>query len=207
MGLLRKTEWSEYKVQEILRRYFLSPSTKKYELFNLFIYNWESDYLVITQSGMAYECEIKISKQDFLNDAKKHNKHVIISEGKSFEDKPNYFYYAVPEGLVNVEEVPEHAGLIYIMPYGIQYIKEAKKIHNGNFNYEQTKLIDKLYHNYINYRNLYKQNNIIELKKEIKQLQRQCLEYDNMLSEKSCTIETLNNLIKEDNIYAKQERC
>jgi len=200
MGVRRKTEWSEYKIQQILRKFFLSESTKKYELCNLFVYNWESDYLAITRSGVAYECEIKISKQDFLNDSKKHNKHLIISEGRLPEGRPNYFYYAVPEGLISAEDVPEHAGLIYVMEYGIQYIKEAKKVHDGKFDYEQTKLMDKLYYNYIRYRDLYKESDISSLKKEIIRLQKQIIDYDDMLSERVCEIDELNNLIKRHNI-------
>lgn len=200
MGVRRKTEWSEYKIQQILRKFFLSESTKKYELCNLFVYNWESDYLAITRSGVAYECEIKISKQDFLNDSKKHNKHLIISEGRLPEGRPNYFYYAVPEGLISAEDVPEHAGLIYVMKYGIQYIKEAKKVHDGKFDYEQTKLMDKLYYNYIRYRDLYKESDISSLKKEIIRLQKQIIDYDDMLSERVCEIDELNNLIKRHNI-------
>lgn len=200
MGVRRKTEWSEYKIQQILRKFFLSESTKKYELCNLFVYNWESDYLAITRSGIAYECEIKISKQDFLNDSKKHNKHLIISEGRLPEGRPNYFYYAVPEGLISAEDVPEHAGLIYVMEYGIQYIKEAKKVHDGKFNYEQTNLMDKLYYNYMRYRDLYKESDISSLKREITSLRKQIMDYDDMLSERVCEIDELNNLIKRHNI-------
>lgn len=200
MGVRRPIQWSEYKIQQILRKYFLSESTKRYELCNLFVYNWESDYLVITRSGIAYECEIKISKQDFLNDSKKHNKHLIISEGRLPEGRPNYFYYAVPKGLISAEDVPEHAGLIYVMEYGIQYVKEAKKVHNGNFDYEQTNLMDKLYYNYIRYRDLYKESDISSLKKTITSLQKQIMDYDDMLSQRVCEIEELNNLIKKHNI-------
>lgn len=200
MGVKRKTEWSEYKIQQLLRMHFLSESTKKYELYNLYVYNWESDYLAITRSGIAYECEIKISKQDFINDSKKHNKHLIISEGRLPEGRPNYFYYAVPEGLIGVEDVPEYAGLIYVMPYGIQIVKEAKKVHNGKFNYEQTNLMDKLYYNYVRYRDLYKESDVSSLKKAITSLRKQIMDYDDMLSERVCEIEELNNIIKKHNI-------
>ena len=92
MGVKKKVEWTEYKIQQCLRKFFLSATAKRYELCNLYVYDWESDYLTITQSGIAYECEIKISKQDFLNDSKKHNKHVIIAEGRLPKGRPNYFY-------------------------------------------------------------------------------------------------------------------
>lgn len=200
MGVRRKTEWSEYKIQQLLRKYFLSESTKKYELCNLFVYNWESDYLAITRSGIAYECEIKISKQDFINDAKKHNKHVIISEGRLPEGRPNYFYYAVPEGLITAEDVPEYAGLIYVMPYGIQYIKEAKKVHDGKFNYDKANLTDKLYYNYMRYRDLYYENDISELKKTINAQQKQMFWYDEELSKINMENDWMKLLLKKHNI-------
>jgi hypothetical protein len=78
MGVRKKTDWTEYKVQQVLRKYFLAESTKKYDLFNLFVYQWESDYLAITRSDIVYECEVKISRHDFLNDSNKKNKHLII---------------------------------------------------------------------------------------------------------------------------------
>jgi len=200
MGVKKKTEWTEYKIQQCLRKFFLSESTKRYELYNLYVYDWESDYLTITRSGIAYECEIKISKQDFLNDSKKHNKHVIIAEGRLPKGRPNYFYYAVPDGLISVEDVPEHAGLVYVTPYSIRIVKEAKKLHDGKFDYEETKLIDKLYYNYVHYRDLYKESDITEMKKEIKWLNRQIMEYDDMLSERVNEIDELKIILKKHDI-------
>jgi len=200
MGVKKKTEWTEYKIQQCLRKFFLSESTKRYELYNLYVYDWESDYLTITRSGIAYECEIKISKQDFLNDSKKHNKHVIIAEGRLPKGRPNYFYYAVPDGLISVEDVPEHAGLVYVTPYGIRIVKEAKKLHDGKFDYEETKLMDKLYYNYVHYRDLYKESDITEMKKEIKWLNRQIMEYDDMLSERVNEIDELKIMLKKHDI-------
>lgn len=200
MGVRKKTEWSEYKIQQCLRKFFLSETTKRYELYNLYVYNWESDYLAITRSGIAYECEIKISKQDFINDSKKHNKHVIISEGKLPKGRPNYFYYAVPKGLITADEVPEHAGLIYVMPYGIQYVKEAKKVHEGKFDFEKTKLMDKLYYNYIHYLDLYKESDVSELKKTIKAQQKQMFWYDEELSKVNMDNDRLKLLLKKHNI-------
>ena len=80
MGSLKKVEWTERKIQDKLRAYFFSPNSKKYEITNLYVYGWESDYLAITKSMIAHEVEIKISRSDFKNDTKnkidKHNKQV-----------------------------------------------------------------------------------------------------------------------------------
>ena len=44
MGIRGKTHkevFSEDLIQRCLRSVFLSPSTKKYEMFNLFVYGWD----------------------------------------------------------------------------------------------------------------------------------------------------------------------
>ena len=158
MGTLKKTEWTEKKIQDVLRLYFLSPSTKKYDIANLFIYGWESDYLVITQSMLAYEVEIKISRADFKNDLKKKtDKHLLLEGGDKLgrfnkeSGMPNYFYYAVPDGLVQPEEIPDYAGLIYVK-YGVTIVKEAKKLTDDKFDPEKMKLTDKFYYNMWNWR-------------------------------------------------------
>lgn len=204
MGIRRKTEWSEYKIQQVLRKYFLGESTKKYDLFNLFIYQWESDYLAITKSDIAYECEIKISRQDFLNDSKKKNKHLIIEgnvKGILYDyDRPNYFYYAVPDGLIKVDEVPDYAGLIYVNPEYINVVKQAPKQHNSKFDYEKHNLMDKLYYNLNNYRDLYKESDISELKKTIKAQEKQMWWYDEELSKVNLEKDELILILKNNGI-------
>lgn len=201
MGIRRKTDWTEYKVQQVLRKYFLAESTKKYGLFNLFIYQWESDYLAITRSDIVYECEIKISRQDFLNDSKKKNKHLIIEGNANNDyDRPNYFYYAVPVGLIGVDEVPDYAGLIYVNAGYINVVKPAPKQHNGKFDYERHNLMDKLYYNLNNYRDLYKESDISELKKTIKAQEKQMFWYDEELSKVNMENDWMKLLLKKHNI-------
>lgn len=93
----------------------------------------EADLFAIRKSGFCDEFEVKISRSDFLADAKKvvqyrqpvsgeygylkerapYNKPKLdaLSSG---ELKINYFWYVVPEGLITIEEVPTFAGLIQI---------------------------------------------------------------------------------------------
>jgi len=68
----------------------------------------ECDLLMLTPSGYATEIEIKISKQDLLNDKKKNHGHL--------HNHIKYFYYCVPHYLqeVAIKEIPERAGLIII---------------------------------------------------------------------------------------------
>lgn len=67
-------------------------------------YAWESDYLAISKAGYVYECEIKISHSDFLNEAiHKQNKMRILqglsaSDGTIDDRRPNYFGMSVRKG-------------------------------------------------------------------------------------------------------------
>ena len=101
----------------------------------------ECDVLSITQSGMVYEYEIKISRSDYKADFKKTFKHKILSNHPEIQKyyyanhKPNFFYYVVPEGLITIKELPEYAGLIYCKVsdrtyegYEIIKIKNAPKL-------------------------------------------------------------------------------
>lgn len=151
-------KYSEKLIQQYLRYNFLSPSSVNYMLENLKVYNWESDFLKITKSGYVYEFEIKISRADFKNDFKnKKDKHSLLENKDIQDNKPNYFYYIVPENLITESDVPEYAGLIYfdvtmihdnIPWYSLREIKPAPKLHNQKFDVAKYNLIEKFYYNY-----------------------------------------------------------
>lgn len=155
-------QWSEKLIQNAIEWQLLSPSTIKYHMENLIVFNWESDSLFITRSGYIYECEIKISRGDFKQDFKKQKKHLILEGKDNTEQSPNYFYYVVPKDLIKVEEVPEYAGLIYvdviynidgkIGGYPITFVKTAPIIHKDKVNLNTLNLIDKFYYNYITWK-------------------------------------------------------
>ena len=209
MGVLKKTEWTEKKIQDILRLHFLSPSTKKYDIANLFIYGWESDYLIITQSMLAYEIEIKVSRSDFKNDVEhKKDKHLLLEGGGMLgrfnkeSGMPNYFYYAVPDGLVQPDEVPEYAGLIYVKLWGTEIVKEAKKLTDEKFDPEKMKLTDKFYYNMWNWRDKFEKFRDVEAdikwyKKQIRGFNETFNTYENLLGEKEWEISDLKDKIRE----------
>lgn len=59
---------------------------------------------------------------------------------------PNKFWFAVPEGLVTVDEVPDYAGLMYVTEDGqIKEIKRAPFIHKEKHDLKQV-LLDKFYY-------------------------------------------------------------
>lgn len=142
---------------------FFASSTQKYVMENLYVFGWESDKLIETRSGLIYEFEIKISKADFKNDFKnKERKHLIL-EGTNEDKKPNYFYYAVPKDMITVEEVPDYAGLIYVIPddgeYKFNYLQLAKmapKLHSKKYTDDELKLGEKFYYNMISWKDKYR---------------------------------------------------
>lgn len=157
-----KTVWTEELIIKKLSKHFLGSSTVRYFLNNLYVFSktWESDYLALTKSGYLYEGEVKISKSDFKADFKKEEKHMIL-EGKTVEKtpekpvlRPHYFFYAVPEGLVTKEEVPEYAGLVYMVDYFPYYKweKEAPCLHKEKYSDEELNLQEKFYYNMITWK-------------------------------------------------------
>ncbi|WP_295902894.1 hypothetical protein [uncultured Alistipes sp.] len=99
-------------------------------------YAWESDYLAISKAGYVYECEIKISHSDFLNEAahKQEKMHILSDGDKSLNERPNYFWYVCPEGIISEAECPKFAGLMYITDSGFfRCIKAAPCLHKAKY--------------------------------------------------------------------------
>lgn len=164
MGIIRKNkiQWTEELIVEILSQHLLGSSTVRYYMNNLYVFSkhWESDYLALTKSGYLYEGEVKISKSDFKADFKKKDKHTLLHEsynnleGLEGKLRPHYFFYAVPEGLLTEDEVPEYAGLIYmtdIFPY-YRWVKSSPLLHKDKFSDDELNLQEKFYYNMVNWK-------------------------------------------------------
>lgn len=66
---------------------------------------------------------------------------------------PNYFYYAVPEGLIQPDEVPPYAGLVWFQKEckyggGIIRKKEAPRLHSTKYKDAELNLGEKFYYNW-----------------------------------------------------------
>lgn len=74
--------------------------------------------------------------------------------------RPNYFYYAVPEEMLEPDEVPPYAGLIYITTdkrgfedepdkwtYGIKTVRKAPRLHDTKYGDDELNLGEKFYYN------------------------------------------------------------
>ena len=144
---------SEQSIQQTLSNFLSNP---RYVIENLYVFNWESDLLFLTRAGYWYEVEIKISRADFFNDARKRTgfnhlkSEVLVDPSKN---GPNYFYYAAPKGLLKVEEIPSYAGLIEVGEHGGYYVtKKAPSLRKEKADPDTLGLSDKFYYNYINTR-------------------------------------------------------
>lgn len=157
---------------------------------------YETDVLVYQKNGYILDFEIKISVQDFKADFKKTTKHEILSTGaRTYEydttrliegirvpfkagetipcESPNKFYYAVPENLIKVEDIPSYAGLIYVTEFGaIKKIKEAPFLHKTKIDcYER--LCKKFYYGYKELKAYQQMNGIDILKRQISRLEKE----------------------------------
>jgi hypothetical protein len=86
------------------------------ENLSVFFPTHECDVLSVSASGYVYEFEVKISKADFKKDETKTRKHSLYKS--SSEMMPNYFAYVCPQGLIKAPELPDYAGLYYLMEGG-----------------------------------------------------------------------------------------
>ena len=100
-----------------------------------------------------------------LKEKRKHYPQITMEQAKDMmknvgERMPNYFYYAVPEGLLELEEVPPYAGLVYITTHKGSYEKEpdkwrhsykvvrkAPQLHKTKYTDAELKLSEKFYYN------------------------------------------------------------
>jgi hypothetical protein len=149
----------------------------------IFDSDWESDYFSVTKSGYLCEVEIKISKSDFQADFIKfkhklfegRNEKEVIKEAKYRWSKrwkknvkkapekkvnpqeikmPNRFYFACPDGLIDIKDVPEYAGLIYVTDsfHTTKIVKQAPLLHKRKEDIKEL-LFSKYQWGYINVKN------------------------------------------------------
>lgn len=84
---------------------------------------------------------------------------------------PNFFYYAVPEGMLEPDEVPPYAGLIYITTYhgetfkdepdkwyhDIKIVRKAPQLHKTKYTDAELGLSEKFYYNMQTWKHNYRE--------------------------------------------------
>ena len=148
----------------------------KYVIYNSYIFDWESDYISVNESEYVYECEIKVSLDDFKKDAHKKEKHILLEGKTDFKKMPNKFFYACPRGIIPTIFLPEYAGLIEISSstsgMTAEVLKNAPFLHRENI-FESIKplLLEKFYAKYkrTEFENYELQKTVKMLQEQIKQ--------------------------------------
>jgi hypothetical protein len=135
----------EYTEQKIIKKLYIKIAAKIGSP-NIYAFRWESDLLMITNSGYAVEYEIKLSLSDFKADFKKKGSIKSYDRDADWKSRISYnsksddllsgkgsnrFYYVCPEGLIPIEEIPDYAGLIYVTDRYIKIIKKAPLLHKN----------------------------------------------------------------------------
>lgn len=119
---------------------------------------WESDIIRVLPSLFYAEYEIKVSTADFKADFRKsdhwydyeagvRSKRIVTrheflasaqtSIGSKETARPRYFYFVCPQALILPDDVPPHAGLIYvdtadaIRGWGVKVIRKAPVLKNS----------------------------------------------------------------------------
>ena len=135
---------TELDIQNCLYREFVKRGHRLI-VPNSCVCGWEADLISVTKAGFIHECEIKITASDFRADGKKkkfdditayasgqrkHRQQCLRFE-TTIAQPANFFWYAVPTGLVTVTDLPGFAGLIYVedLCRRVEIVKKAPRLH------------------------------------------------------------------------------
>lgn len=120
---------TEKQVQSAIRNSTMINISGCMLLENIYLFGKsESDMVRITFHGQVTEYEIKCSRFDYMNDFKKADKHDRFRHLSGIDKLPNDFYYIGPEDMIDLDTVPEYAGLMYVIERGMQRFIMIKKV-------------------------------------------------------------------------------
>ncbi len=108
---------------------------------------WEADLIEITSGYNVIEYEIKRSVHDFMADFRKEEKHKLLNHGYNLELIPNAFNYVCEEGIIKPKDVPNYAGLIYIIKSSnglqkrLKTVKKTPILHNEKVSFDKWRQI------------------------------------------------------------------
>lgn len=99
---------------------------------NVHLFAWESDLLALTPSDYITEYEVKRTRSDFNKDRTKERHRLLLEQQASTNEHsgsvPARFFYATPPCLVDADDVPPYAGLVYVTPNGTREIASAPRL-------------------------------------------------------------------------------
>lgn len=137
----------ESKIRSLLVQKFIKGGGEVVFAPNVFVYEWESDLLMLDQVNDITEFEIKSSKWDFLQDAKKVLKHRILTTSINADISPNFFYFVGEPHIVDLDNVPEYAGVYHVLKgkrpgqYFLKRVKDPQALHSDSFSFRKLKAL------------------------------------------------------------------
>jgi len=70
----------------------------------------DADFVTVSMGAIVEEFEVKVSRSDYLRDAKK-TRHKIYSDHPDYRGtKPNRFWYVTAPDIINLADLPSYAG-------------------------------------------------------------------------------------------------
>lgn len=100
---------------------------------------YEADLLRLNENRVLTEFEVKLSRADFLADAQK-SKHYWYARvrdpksgfepvlGSGYTRVPHYFNYLAPPDVVDLDRVPEYAGVIVVTGNQTQVLRRPRRL-------------------------------------------------------------------------------
>lgn len=116
------------EIQSIICKAELRKGNLVAENFNFF-FDWEQDVISLNKTGYTSEFEVKISRADFKADFKKRK--WVLFKDKAIERLPNYFTCVCPPGLIDLPDLQDYMGLIYIEDGMPVIVRKPKLIHKS----------------------------------------------------------------------------
>jgi hypothetical protein len=105
----------------------------------------KADLLSVTRARLVHEFEVKCSVSDFHREFEtKDTKHKRLGRADNrLMSLPNYFWFAVPEGLLSQEDLPDYAGLMTVTGDGCHVDRDAPRIHDDSLSNKDRRYIER----------------------------------------------------------------
>jgi hypothetical protein len=105
----------------------------------------KADLLSVTRARLVHEFEVKCTVADYQREFEtKDTKHKRLGRADNrLMSLPNYFWFAVPEGLLSVSELPEYAGLMTVTGDGCHVARDAPRIHGDGLSNKDRRYIER----------------------------------------------------------------
>ena len=105
----------------------------------------KADLISVTKARLVHEFEVKRSVADYNREFEtKDTKHKRLGRADNrLMALPNYFWFATPEGLLDVDMLPDYAGLMVVTGDGCEVARDAPRIHEDNLSDKDRRYIER----------------------------------------------------------------